>query len=185
MAMAHRSASAAAIDMWQASGKLACVTSPHLLIAWHGRTGSCEALAGAAYEGGAENARLMRACDVQPDDLLAASAYLFICPENLATMSGEMKEMFDRSYYPVLGKLNGRAYATVIAAGSDGSGAQAQLDRIATGWRLRRVADPWIVSTDAQTQERIMASKTMTDADLAQARDLGAALAQGVREGIF
>ena len=32
----------------------------------------------------------------------------------------------------------GRAYATVISAGSDGTGAQRQIDRIATGWRLRR-----------------------------------------------
>ena len=48
-----------------------------------------------------------------------------------------MKEMFDRCYYPCLGKLEGRPYATIICAGSDGENAQRQLDRIATGWRLR------------------------------------------------
>ena len=49
-----------------------------------------------------------------------------------------MKEMFDRCYYPLLGRIEGRPYATLIAAGSDGRGAQAQIDRIVTGWRLRR-----------------------------------------------
>ena len=185
MAKRDLSASAASIDLCMPLGKLVCVTSPHLLIAWHGRTGSCEALALAAAEGATDMARLLRAGDVQPGDLLTASAYLFLCPENLAAMSGEMKEMFDRCYYPVLGKLNGRAYATIIAAGSDGSGAQAQLDRIATGWRLRRVAEPWIVRTDANNESQIMAAKTMKREDLEHARDMGAALAEGAAEGIF
>ena len=55
-----------------------------------------EALAEAAFEGGSTRARIMRAKEVEPDHLLEASGYLFACPENLATMSGEMKEMFDR-----------------------------------------------------------------------------------------
>ena len=41
----------------------------------------------------------------------------------------------------------------LIAAGSDGKGAQAQIDRIVTGWRLRRVAEPLIVNLAAQTPE--------------------------------
>src|SRR3546814_9393780 len=66
-----------------------------------------------------------------------------------------MKEMFDRCYYPCLGQLEGRPYATIICAGSDGENAQRQLDRIATGWRLKRVADRVIVNTAAQTPEAI------------------------------
>ena len=158
---------------------------PHLLIIWHGRTGTCEALAEAVLEGAGEGGRLLRSADTQPQDLRSAAAYLFICPENLGTISGEMKEMFDRCYYPVLGQLNGSAYATIIAAGSDGSGAQRQIDRIVTGWRLRRVTEPWIVMTNAQAEEDIMAPKVVNDGDLARARDLGEAMAQGVREGIF
>ena len=160
-------------------------TKSHLLIAWHGRTGSCKALAHAAYKRAGSQAKLMRAEDVEADTLLEADGYLFVCPENLASMSGAMKEMFDRNYYPVLGKLNGRAYATIIAAGSDGSGAQRQIDRIATGWRLRRVAPPWIVTTNAKDEPNICAPKTMTAEALAQARDMGAGLAQGIADGIF
>lgn len=159
--------------------------APHLLIVWHSRTGGSKALAKAAAEGGGTAARLVAVEDVTPDLLLAAGGYLFVGPENLAALSGAMKEMFDRSYYPCLGKLEGRPYATIICAGSDGENAQRQLDRIATGWRLKRVADHIIVNTDAQTPEAILAPKTIAADRLAEARDLGAALAEGLAAGIF
>ena len=116
---------------------------------------------------------------------LAADGYIFCCPENLGTMSGLMKEAFDRAYYPLLGQVEGRPYATLIAAGSDGEGAQRQIDRIVTGWRLKRVAPPMIVNLAAQTPEAIAAPKTVPDAALVQARDTGAALAEGLRLGLF
>ena len=156
-----------------------------LLIVWHSRTGTAQALAEAAAAGAGPAARLVRAEDTYPPDILAAAAYIFAAPENLATLSGAMKEMFDRCYYPVLGKIEGRAFASIIAAGTDGEGAQRQVDRIATGWRLRRVADPFIVKTGADTPEAISAPKTVPDDALAAARELGAALAEGLRLGIF
>lgn len=158
--------------------------APHLLIVWHSRTGGSEALARAAAEG-AGTARLVAADDVTAEALQAAGGYLFVGPENLAALSGAMKEMFDRCYYPCLGRIEGRPYATIICAGSDGENAQRQLDRIATGWRLKRVADPLIVNTAAQTPEAILAPKTIPADRLAEARDLGAALAEGLAAGIF
>ena len=116
---------------------------------------------------------------------MASGAYLFVCPENLATMSGMMKEMFDRCYYPVLGRIEGRPFATAIAAGSDGEGAQRQIDRIAQGWRLKRVAEPLIVNTSAQTPDEILAEKTVAYEELRKCRELGEALAEGLRQGIF
>lgn len=156
-----------------------------LAIVWHSRTGAARAMAQAAAEGAGERARLLAAEATTPDDMLAARGYLFVCPENLAAMSGAMKEMFDRCYYPVLGRLEGRAYATLIAAGSDGEGAQRQIDRIATGWRLRRVAEPLIVNFGAQTPEAILAPKIVAPADWIRCRDLGAALAEGIELGLF
>jgi NAD(P)H-dependent FMN reductase len=158
--------------------------APHLLIVWHSRTGGSEALARAAAEG-AGTARLVAADEVTSDALQAAGGYLFVGPENLAALSGAMKEMFDRCYYPCLGRIEGRPYATIICAGSDGENAQRQLDRIATGWRLKRVAEPVIVNTAAQTPEAILAPKTIAPDRLAEARDLGAALAEGLAAGIF
>jgi NAD(P)H-dependent FMN reductase len=154
-------------------------------IIWHSRTGAAQAMAEAAKEGAGEQGVILAARGVSPADLLSARGYLFVCPENLAAMTGEMKEMFDRCYYPLLGTIEGRPYATAIAAGSDGRGAQAQIDRIVTGWRLRRVAEPLIVNLGAQTPAQILATKRLSAADLARCRELGAALAQGISMGIF
>ena len=128
---------------------------------------------------------LMRADAVTGDALLAAAGYLFVCPENLASISGLMKEMFDSTYYAALGRIEGRPYATIIAAGSDGQGAQHQIDRIATGWRLRRVAPPLIVNFAAQTPEAIAAPKLVPDKVLKQCREMGLAMAEGLSQGIF
>ncbi|MFN3988668.1 MAG: flavodoxin family protein [Erythrobacter sp.] len=158
----------------------------HLLIIWHSRTGASEAIARAAFTGAeAGLARLRRADEASAADVLAASAYLFVCPENLGALSGLMKEFLDRTYYDVLGRIEGRGYASIIAAGSDGSGAERQLDRIVTGWRLRRVADPMIVNCAAQTPEAIAAPKRVPDNVLKSCHDLGQALAEGVRLGLF
>ena len=161
-----------------------------LVIVWHSRTGASEALARAALAGaGAAGAgcaaRLLAAEAVAPADLLAADGYLFACPENLGTMSGAMKEMFDRCYYPLLGRVEGRPYASIVSAGSDGHGAQAQLDRIVTGWRLKRVAEPMIVNLAAQTPEAILAPKIVPAPALDAARAQGQALAAGLAMGVF
>lgn len=156
-----------------------------LAILWHSRTGAARAMAAAAFAGAKGRASLIEAANTTDKQLLNAAAYLFVCPENLGSMSGAMKEMFDRLYYPLLGKIEGRAFATAIAAGSDGRGAQAQIERIVTGWRLRRVAEPLIVNLGAQTPEEILALKQVPDAELARCRELGAALAEGIALRIF
>jgi hypothetical protein len=96
-----------------------------------------------------------------------------------------MKEFFDRSYYPVLDHIQGRPYAVMICAGSDGTGAARQIARIATGWRLRAVAEPIIVCTHAQTPEAILAEKALAQEALAPCRELGQALAAGLALGVF
>ena len=142
-------------------------------------------MAQAAAEGAGESAWVIPAAEAEPGTLLGAAGYLFICPENLASMSGAMKEMFDRCYYPLLGKIEGRPYATAIAAGSDGRGAQAQIDRIVIGWRLRRVAEPLIVNLGAQTPRAILAAKSLPRSETDRCRELGAAFAEGLRLGVF
>lgn len=154
-------------------------------IVWHSRTGASEAMARAAAEGAGGSALLVPAGECSPEILRGAGAYLFVCPENLGSLSGTMKELFDRCYYPLLGQIEGRAYATAIAAGSAGLGAEAQIDRIVTGWRLRRVAPSLIVNLDAQTPVAIAMPKHLTQAALAPCINLGKALAEGINLGVF
>jgi multimeric flavodoxin WrbA len=160
-----------------------------LLIVYHTMTGGtrqmAEAAAAAARDESGVDVRLQRADATTPEHVLSADAYLFATPENLAAMSGVMKDFFDRCYYPVLDRVNGRPYAAMICAGSDGQNALRQIDRIATGWRLNSVAPGLIVCTHAQTPERILAPKTIGADDLARCAELGAALAAGLALGIF
>jgi hypothetical protein len=129
--------------------------------------------------------RTLRCDEATPADLLAADAYLFATPEMLGSMAGRMKDLFDRCYYPVLDGLAGRAYALMVCAGSDGQGAVRQLQRICTGWRLRPVAEPLVVCTEAQTPQAITARKQILPGQLEQAEQLGASLAAGLALGLW
>ena len=160
-----------------------------LLIVYHSMTGGTRQMAeaarvGAILEAGVE-VRLLQAAEAGPDDVLQADGYVFATPENLAAISGQLKDFFDRSYYPVLEQINGRPYATLVCAGSDGSNAARQIERIAKGWRLKPVAEPLIVCTHAQTPEAILAVKQIDEKDLARCHALGEALAAGLALGVF
>ncbi|MEN5157275.1 NAD(P)H-dependent oxidoreductase [Achromobacter spanius] len=159
-----------------------------LLIVWHSRTGAAQQMARAAARGAIEAAEaleqpddlrvtLLRAQEVGADAMLASQGFIFCAPENLASLSGEMKECFDRNYYAVLDRLQGLPYAAMISAGSDGAGAARQVERICTGWRLTPVAPAVIVNLGAQTAAQILAPKTVPAADLARCEELGGLLA--------
>lgn len=156
-----------------------------LAVVWHSRTGAARAMAIAIAEGAGSSAILLPAAEAMPAILLKAAGYIFVCPENLAGVSGMMKEMFDRCYYPLLGQVEGRPYATAIAAGSDGTAAQTQIDRIVAGWRLKRVAAPLIINLDAQSPEAINAEKTVCPEDLDVCLELGMSFSEGLALGIY
>jgi len=160
-----------------------------LLIIYHSLTGGARQMAEAARAGASQEpgitVQFETAAVATPDAILEAQGYLFACPENLGAMSGVMKDFFDRSYYPVLDRIQGRPYGTLICAGSDGSNAVRQIERIVTGWRLKSIAPPLIVCTHAQTPEAILRPKQIGAADLARCAEIGATLAAGLALGIF
>lgn len=184
-----------------------------LLIVWHSTTGGTRQMAEAAQAGALAEAtemaevadraggtaalqvRCLHASHAGVTDVLGADALIFATPEYLGSMAGLLKDFFDRCYYPVLEpgvapghpapSMAGRAYASLICAGSDGQGAARQIARIATGWRLVAAAEPLIVCTQAQTPRAIAAPKRIGPADWQRCHDLGAALAAGLRLGVF
>jgi multimeric flavodoxin WrbA len=160
-----------------------------LLIVYHSMTGGTLQMAQAAADGAATEpslqVRLLRAPDAGASDLMSADGYIFATPENLAAVSGLLKDFFDRTYYAVLERLNGRPYASLICAGSDGSNAARQIERIATGWRLKAVAPALIVCTHAQSPEAILRPKQIGPDDLKACNEIGAALAAGLILGVF
>ena len=161
-----------------------------VLIVYHSDTGGTLQMVRAARDG-AKRAdptvvvHLLHADAAGAEELLAADGYLFATPENLAAICGIVKHFFDRTYYAVLERIAGRPYACMICAGSDGSNAARQIERIATGWRLRPIAPPLNVCTHAQTPAEISRSKRIGADDLRRCRELGATMAGGVGLGIF
>lgn len=164
-------------------------TTKILLIVYHSMTGGTRQMVEAAKSGAAAEegvaVRVLHATQAGPTDVLAADGLIFATPENLAAISGQLKDFFDRSYYAALDRLNGRPYACLVCAGSDGHNAVRQIERIATGWRLKPVAEPLIVCTHAQTPEAILAHKQIGEDDLARCRALGEAMAAGLALGVF
>jgi multimeric flavodoxin WrbA len=160
-----------------------------LLIVHHSLTGGTRQMARAAVEGAmvepGVQVRSLCATDAGPQDLLSSDGYLFATPENLAAVSGLMKDFFDRTYYAALDRICGRPYATLICAGSDGRNAARQIERIATGWRLKAIAEPLIVCTHAQTPAEILRAKQIPSEALRRCEELGAAIAAGLSLGVF
>lgn len=158
-----------------------------LLVVYYSMTGGTQAMAEAAANGAREECDtvLQRAEDTDAEDLLSADGFIFAAPENLAAIAGVMKAFYDRTYYAVLGKIEGRPYAQLVCAGSDGANAVKQTARIATGWRLKQAQEPIIVCTHAQTKEQILAPKKIAPGNLATCRALGQAMGAGLALGVF
>lgn len=160
-----------------------------LLIVYHSMTDGTRQMAQAVRDGARVErgvvARLLHAGDAGPAEVLSADGFVFATPENLGAISGVLKDFFDRSYYEALDLINGRPYASLVCAGSDGRNAARQIERIATGWRLKAIAEPLIVCTHAQTPEAILKPKRIPAADLERCRALGEALAAGLALGVF
>jgi NAD(P)H-dependent FMN reductase len=160
-----------------------------VLIVYHSMTGGTLQMAHAAATGARSEpdvrVSMLRAAEAQAEDVLAADGYIFATPENLAGISGMMKDFFDRTYYAAFERINGRAFLALICAGSDGRNAAQQIERIAGGWRLKRIADPSIVCTNAQTPEQILAPKRIDEGCLRRCEELGKTMATGLAMGIF
>jgi NAD(P)H-dependent FMN reductase len=162
---------------------------PRIAVIWHGRTGGTRAMVDACVAGarqaGEVEVEVVPAPEASADTVLAAQAVVFATPENLAAIGGLMKDFFDRSYYDLLERVNGLPCAFMVCAGSDGHNAVRQLERIATGLRLRPVAPALIVNVGAQTPAAIRAQKVLRPQDTERCRELGATLAAGLALGIF
>jgi multimeric flavodoxin WrbA len=101
-------------------------------------------------------------------DVLEADGYVLGTPANLGYMSGALKHFFDLVYYPCLESTQRRPYGVYVHGNNDVDGALGAIEKIVTGLRWRRAAEPVLVTGPP------------TKHDLDRAWELGATLAAGL-----
>ncbi|MDI6743689.1 MAG: NAD(P)H-dependent oxidoreductase [Smithella sp.] len=148
-----------------------------ILIVYHSQTGNTGKMAEAVAEGAKsiEGVEVIfrKAADATTEDLLSADGLAIGTPENFGYMSGMVKDFFDRTYGDAQEKVFRKPFVVFISAGNDGSGALRAIERIALGYKLKKVFEP------------VIAKGKITQEILEQCFELGATIAGGCQMHIY
>ncbi len=149
----------------------------NILVIYHSQGGTMKLLAYQLAKGAARedslNIILKEASDATVDDLLNCNGIAIGSPEYFGTMAGMIKDFFDRTYEAAQEKTIGLPFIVFVSAGNDGRGAISQIERLAAGYKWKKV------------QEAYRVVGVPTEQDIIKIQDLGHALAAGVDFGIF
>ncbi|MGI9296349.1 MAG: flavodoxin family protein [Gammaproteobacteria bacterium] len=150
---------------------------PRLLIVANTPSANTETLARAAESGAREiaeiAARRLTPPQAAAEDVLSANAVIIGTTENFGAMSGQIKDFFERVYYPCLEKTRALPWALYVRAGKDGAGTLRGVQSIADGLRWRRTREPLLLQGEWK------------DSFAEECRILGATVAAGLAAGIF
>lgn len=148
-----------------------------LVIVYHSQSGTCakyahDTLRGAKLELEV-NTQVLRAWDTDTQALRRADGVVLIAAENSGALAGTMKDMLDRTFYPLIDAGHVIPYALIVSAGNDGRGAVAQAQRILSGIPLVPAAEPLILRGQYSEPYAV------------QCHELGQAMAAGLAMGIY
>lgn len=82
------------------------------------------------------------------DDVLNADGIIIGTTENFGYMSGQIKDFFERVYYPCLEEKQGLPYALYIKAGLDGTGTRIGVEKIIAGLRWKSINEVTLLKGD-------------------------------------
>ncbi len=148
----------------------------HLLFIYHSQSGHTEALIEKCKTGAAKEEveiRVVKALHAILEDMIWADGILLGTPENFGSMSGGLKNFFDRTYYPAREIGINKPYALLISCETDGSGTEQQIQSIAKGYVLKKALDTIIVKETEYNQK------------IAAIEELGQTFAAGLALGVF
>ena len=181
--------------MGRSSGPFFCLMR-HILVVHHSASGGTRQLVTAfcehASDTGGVQVLTRSASVVSAADVRNADALIIATPENFGYMAGSVKEFFDRVFYACMADttalgggtqsvLAGRPYSVLVCAGNDGSGAMQSVDRIITGWRMRKV-HPGVIARRVGG-EAGSSRGALREEDLAASREMGQLFAEGLAMG--
>lgn len=148
-----------------------------ILVIYHSQGGTMERMANRFATGASKEKNvaivLKKAADANADDLLNCNGLAIGSPEYFGTMAGMIKDFFDRTFEVVQDRTIGLPFVVFVSAGNDGRGAITQIERIAAGYKWKKV------------QEHVRVVGPPGEQDLAALEELGQTLAAGIDFGIF
>jgi flavorubredoxin len=148
-----------------------------ILVIYHSQGGTMEPMAHRFVQGAGKEKDvtviLKRAASATVEDLMHCNAIAIGSPEYFGTMAGMIKDFFDRTFEAAQEQTIGLPFVLFVCAGNDGRGALTQIERIAAGYKWKKV------------HEHIRIVGSPTENDLIDIEILGQTLAAGVDFGIF
>ena len=107
------------------------------------------------------------------DDVLSCGGIIIGTTENFGYMSGQIKDFFERVYYPCLEDTQALPWALYIKAGLDGTGATTSVEKIVTGLKWKSI------------QETLLLKGEFQEEFTHECQTLGSGMAEGLKLGIF
>lgn len=115
----------------------------NVLVVYCSKTGNTQAAAEAVAEGARKTGAgvtVKHAADTGSDDLIACDGVAFGSYDAFSYMGGELKDCFDRIYYPLQGRVVGKPYVCFLTHGGGGA-ALASIEALASACKLRKVTE--------------------------------------------
>jgi len=150
-----------------------------ILVIYHSQAGHTKRMAESVAKGArcieGVTVVLKRAAEANLRDLMECDGLAIGSPEYFGYMAGMVKDFFDRTYNEARGRKEvfKKPYVLFVSAGNDGSGALSNIERICTGYQLKKVYDP-VVATGEIDRETLI-----------RCDELGKTIAAGCKEGIY
>ena len=132
-----------------------------VLVVYCSMSGNTKAAAEAVAEGAkaaGATVALKESRDAQVPDLVGCDAVAFGSYDAFSYMGGNLKDFFDRTFYPTQGKVAEKPYAAFVTHGGGGS-AVSSIESLAKSFKLKKIADSVLVNSrpDEQATKRLKA----------------------------
>ncbi len=115
-----------------------------IMIIYHSQSGNTEKMAKAIRDGAVSSGAtvsLKKAANANADDLLNCDAVIMGTPNYFSYEAGMMKDFFDRTFFTLRGKVDGKPYATFGSYGGGGTKALDSLSKLCEALGLKKSAE--------------------------------------------